>query len=231
VIGAVIPTLSEAQWLPPLLQDLRELAEMVPLDLVVADAGSSDDTRARAVTAGVRVVSAPRGRALQLNAGAEAVQGEWLLFLHADCRLTRSCRAALAAALEREQGLQAAVFRFAIDLPPGWKQVIEWGQAIRQAVFRLPYGDQGLLVRRSLFEAVGGFPQIPVMEDVALIRRLQRESRIRVLPASLLSSGRRHRANGVVRTGLLHTALILLYAAGMSPHRLSSLRNALSPPR
>jgi rSAM/selenodomain-associated transferase 2 len=231
MIGVVIPTLNESETLPALLQDLRDLAEMVPLDVVVADGGSSEETRAQAVAAGNRVVEAPRGRALQLNAGAQAVGGEWLLFLHADCRLTHVCRVALVTALEREQGLQAAVFRFAIDLPPGWKQLIEWGQLIRQAVFRLPYGDQGLLVRRSLFTSVGGFPDIPLMEDVALVRRLRRESEIRILPAALLTSGRRYLANGVIRTGLLHAGLMLLYAAGVSPHRLSSLRDAASSSR
>jgi rSAM/selenodomain-associated transferase 2 len=231
MIGVVIPTLNESETLPALLQDLRDLAEMVPLDVVVADGGSSEETRARAVAAGSRVVQVSRGRALQLNAGAQAVRGEWLLFLHADCRLNRAGRTALVTALQREPGLQAAVFRFAIDLPTGWKQLIEWGQLIRQAVFRLPYGDQGLLVRRSLFTSVGGFPDIPLMEDVAIVRRLRRESEIRILPAALLSSGRRYLANGVFRTGLLHAALILLYAVGVSPHRLSALRNAASSAR
>jgi rSAM/selenodomain-associated transferase 2 len=226
MITVVIPTLNEAATLPALLGDLRELGAALPVEIVVVDGGSSDDTCARAVAGGARVIEASRGRALQLNAGGAAARGDWLLFLHADCRLTANCRTALAAALEREEQLQVAVFRFAIDLPPGWKQFIEWGQAIRQAVFRLPYGDQGLLVRRSLFDAVGRYPDLPLMEDVALIRRLRRLGEIRILPASLLTSGRRHRARGILRTGLLHMVLISLYVAGVPARRLAAFRDA-----
>jgi rSAM/selenodomain-associated transferase 2 len=225
MIGVVIPTLNEAQTLPALLDDLRELRMALPLDVVVVDGGSGDATRAAAAAGGARVLEAPRGRARQLNAGSTAVRGEWLLFLHADCRLTPACRDALKAVIERDHGLQAAVFRFAIDLPPGWKQFIEWGQAVRQAVFRLPYGDQGLLVRRHLFESAGRFAPIPLMEDVALIRRLRRLAEVRTLPAGLLTSGRRYRAGGVLRTSLWHTALTLLYAAGVSPRRLAGWRD------
>lgn len=225
MIGVVIPTLNEAIALPALLEDLRQLGAQLPLDVVVADGGSSDETRTTAAAAGARVVAAPRGRARQLNAGARAVRGEWLLFLHADCRVTPPCRAALAAALGQDHAPEAAVFRFAVDLPPGWKQLIEWGQELRQRAFGLPYGDQGLLLRRSLFERVGGYPEIPLMEDVAMIRHLARLVRIRTLPAPLLTSGRRYRAGGVLRTALRHTMLILLYGAGVSPRRLAGWRD------
>jgi rSAM/selenodomain-associated transferase 2 len=224
MIGVVIPALNEEQALSPLLADLQGLARELPVDIVVADGGSEDQTRARAAAAGARVVGAPRGRAVQLNAGAAAARGEWLLFLHADSRLNPACKAALAAAVV-DPHLQAAVFRFAIDLPRGWKQFIEWGQVARQALFRLPYGDQGLLVRRSRFQAVGGYPAIPVMEDVALVRRLRSLGPVATLPATLVTSGRRYRARGVVRTWLLHTALVSLYAAGVAPRRLAAWRD------
>jgi len=224
VIGVVIPTLNEALYLPGLLADLQEVARALSLDLVVGDGGSTDDTAAAAVSAGARVVLTPPppSRARQLNAGAEAVRGEWLLFLHADSRLPPPAQRALIAALRSEVGLEAAVFRFAIDLPTRWKRFIEVGQALRQRLYRLPYGDQGLLVRRDLFRAVGGYADIPIMEDVDMIRRLERRGvMIRTLPAPLVTSGRRYRARGVLRTWLGNVLLISLYLVGVPPRRLA----------
>lgn len=224
-IGVVIPTLNEVPFLPALLDDLGELAGVFPLDVVVADGGSTDGTQASAAAAGARVLTAPRGRARQLNAGALAVYGDWLL-LHADVRLGAEGRRALVAAVQPSSAVNAAVFRFAIDLPRPWKPFIELGQRVRERLWGLPYGDQGLLVRRALFQKVGGYPELPLLEDVAIIRRLRRETAIRRLPAELLTSGRRYVRDGVVRTWLEHTALIALYHAGVSPARLARLRDA-----
>lgn len=225
-IGVVIPTLNEEPTLPALLEDLRELSRAVPLDIVVADGGSTDGTRAVAAAAGVRVLAAPPGRARQLNAGALAARGEWLLFLHADVRLSVAARRAVVAAVQPANGVGAAVFRFAIELPGPWKLFIELGQGVRERLWGLPYGDQGLLVRRVLFDRIGGYPAVPLMEDVAIIRRLRRETAIRRLPAKLLTSGRRYVRDGVVRTWLKHTSLIALYHVGVSPQRLARMRDA-----
>lgn len=225
-IGVVIPTLNEAQFLPALLEDLRGLGSSLPLDIVVADGGSTDGTPAIAAAAGARVLCAPRGRARQLNAGARTVQGEWLLLLHADVRLTIEAQRALIAAVQAASGARAAVFRFAIELPWFWRRFIELGQALREALWCLPYGDQGLLVRRELFDKVGGFPDIPLMEDVAIVRRLGRETPIRRLAATLPTSGRRYLRDGILRTWLRHTVLIILYSAGVSAYRLARWRNA-----
>jgi len=193
---------------------------VVPLDIVIADGGSTDGTVAAASTAGVRTVVAPRGRAAQMNAGARAVAGRWLLFLHADSRMPPRARRALLTAVVDEPELEAAVFGFAIDLPPGWKRFIELGQALRQTLYGLPYGDQGLLVRRERFETIGGFPDIPLLEDVAALRALGGRARVRTLPGAILTSGRRYRRNGVVRTWLQHAAIMFLYYLGVPPHRL-----------
>lgn len=225
-IGVVIPTLNEAEALPLLLYDLRSLEGIGSIGIVVADGGSTDETVPRALAGGADVVHASRGRARQLNAGARAVQGEWLLFLHADVRLAREARRALVAAVEPASGIGVAVFRFAIELPRFWKRFIEVGQRMREWLWGLPYGDQGLLVRRELFEAVGGYPDVPLMEDVAMIRRLRRHTAIRRLSAALPTSGRRYLRDGVVRTWLRHTALITLYSFGVSPHRLARWRDA-----
>jgi rSAM/selenodomain-associated transferase 2 len=224
MIGVVIPTLNEVEYLPDLLRDLHRV--LVPLDIVVADGGSADGTLAAAGTAGARAVAAPRGRAAQMNAGARAVAGRWLLFLHADSRLPPRARRALLTAMVDEPELEAAVFGFAIDLPLPGKRFIEMGQALRQTLFGLPYGDQGLLVRRDLFDEVGGFPEIPLLEDVAALRALRRRVRVYTLPGAILTSGRRYRRDGVVRTWLRHAAIMLLYSLGVSPGRLSRWRES-----
>jgi rSAM/selenodomain-associated transferase 2 len=223
-LSVVIPTLDEAAALPSLLEDLRELG-VAPDQVVVADAGSRDDTVAVAAAAGTRVIRAPRGRARQLNAGARSSRGEWLLFLHADSRVGADARDAVRQVLAGMLPVQAAVFRFAIDLPPVWRRLIEAGQVIRERWFGLSYGDQGLLVRRECFEAVGGFPELSLMEDVVMIRRLRRRFGVARLPAAVVTSGRRYRQRGVLRTGLAHVLLITLFAAGVSPARLIRWRD------
>jgi hypothetical protein len=221
-MGVVIPTLDEERALPGLLADLGKV--LVPLDVVVVDGGSRDRTAAVATAAGIRVVRRAPGRAGQLNAGAAAVEGAWLLFLHADSRLPPSARRALLAAVTDEPDLSWGVFRFALDLGGFWGWLIALGQRVRQRMLGLPYGDQGLLVSRELFDAVGGFPDLPLMEDVAMVQRLRRRAALRTLPAPLVTSGRRYVARGAARTWLWHSALLALYLLGMSPARLARWR-------
>ena len=224
IVSVVIPVLNESAVLPSLLRDLRALNSHTA-EIVVVDAGSTDDTVALALAAGARVVQAPRGRASQMNAGARTTHGEWLLFLHADSRLDREGIAAVERAIEGPDQVDAAVFRFQIDLPPRSRWLIEKGQAIREALTGLAYGDQGLLVRRHCFVAVGGYPDTPLMEDVVIIRRLRRHCSVSQLHAPLRTSGRRYQEHGVFRTWLVHTLFIALYAVGVSPIRLAHWRD------
>ncbi|MGH7569834.1 MAG: TIGR04283 family arsenosugar biosynthesis glycosyltransferase [Gemmatimonadales bacterium] len=224
-LAVVIPTLNEVQALPLLITDLDALEAVGSLEIVVSDGGSSDGTIGFALSVGARLVRAPRGRARQLNAGARAARGDWLLFLHADSRLDERARRVLRSAIAAPARFEAAVFRFAVDLPPFWRRFIEAGQAVRETLSGLAYGDQGLLIRRDLFESVGGYPDLPVMEDVAMIRALRRRTRVARLPAALVTSGRRYRTGGVLRTWLTHTALISLFAVGVSPARLAQWRD------
>jgi hypothetical protein len=155
-----------------------------------------------------------------MNAGAAVAAEPWLWFLHADVRLS----AAAAAELERliESGTAAtAVWRLAIDAPGLWFRVVELGARLRDRLGGLPYGDQGLLVRRELFQAVGGFPAIPIMEDVAILRALRRHARVVRLGAPLRVSPRRWRREGAYRAWLRNVALITAYLAGVAPERLA----------
>src|SRR5205809_18602 len=206
---------------------------VIPATLVYtffADAllsGSREATLAVAERAAARTLVGPAGRARQLNAGAAAARGEWLLFLHADARVPPAARRALLAAVVDAPVPQVAVFRFAIDLPAPWKRFIELGQALRQRLYHLPYGDQGLLIRRELFHATGGYADIEIMEDVEMIRRMKRRRvEIRALSGALVTSGRRYRERGVLRTWLTNVMLIALYLPGVPPRRLARWRAA-----
>lgn len=215
-VGVVVPTLNEAATLPQLLADLSQLA--FPVDIVVADGGSTDQTVALAHANGARVISAPRGRGPQLNAGAAIARGDWLCFLHADVRVPGPARAELLRAVGAP--IEAAVWRLAIDASGSWPRVMEWGARLRDRLGGLPYGDQGLLVRRGVFVRVGGFPDVPIMEDVAMIRALRSRVRIEHLRAPLLVSPRRWQREGPYRSWLRNSLLITAYHVGVSPSTL-----------
>jgi rSAM/selenodomain-associated transferase 2 len=216
-LGVVIPTLNEADAVPGILSDLAMLT--LPATVVIADGGSTDATPAIAERHGACVVSAPRGRGPQLNAGAAVLDTDWLLFLHADVRLPAAARLALEGAVA--EPLDAAVFSLAIDATGFWPRLMELGARVRDRLGGLPYGDQGLLVRRRQFDRAGGYPDIPIMEDVAMVRALRRLGQIHRLPAALRVSPRRWLREGPYRAWARHAALLTAWLAGVSPHRLA----------
>ncbi|TVR64469.1 MAG: DUF2064 domain-containing protein [Gemmatimonadales bacterium] len=220
-LGVVIPTLNEAGSLPGLLGDLERIEP--PPRVVVADGGSDDGTPEIAREAGAEVVRAPRGRAAQMNVGAVALSTPWLLFLHADSRLPQQTRAALQAWLYSPPQHEAAHFAFRLDERGPWWTFIETGQRLREALTGMAYGDQGLLVSRRRWEAVGGFPPLPIMEDVEMVLRLKRSGGLDRIGAPVVTSGRRYRRSGVLRGWLRNTALIGLYRLGVPPRRLAPL--------
>jgi rSAM/selenodomain-associated transferase 2 len=214
----VIPTLDESASIGRLLEDLRGLAPLH--EIVVVDGGSSDGTCEVARGMGARVLTAPRGRGPQLRAGAAAAVAPLLCFLHADVRLDAPALHQLGRIAEgRLAG--AFAFRLAIDRPQLAYRLVEWGANLRSMWFRLPYGDQGLIVRREDYEAAGGFPDIPLMEDVALVRAIARVTRVRLLPAAVRVSARRWERDGVLRRTWSNWRLVAAYFLGVPPHRLA----------
>jgi rSAM/selenodomain-associated transferase 2 len=214
MISAVIPTLNAAATLGPCLTALREADE-----IIVVDGGSTDATAALAERSGPRLVRSARGRGVQLAAGASAATGDWLLFLHADTIVGPGWR----EAAERHMALhpeRAACFRLRLDAGEWQARLIEAGVALRVRLLGLPYGDQGLLMPRRLYEAAGGYRPLPLMEDVDLVRRVGPIERLDV--EATTSAERWRRGGWLLRSGR-NLACLALYRLGMSAERVARL--------
>jgi rSAM/selenodomain-associated transferase 2 len=217
--SVIIPTLNAADTLEPLLAALQ--TSKIVKKVIVADGGSTDETLAVAHTGGARIVEAMRGRGTQLAAGAAAAEGKWLLFLHADCRLDASWEAAVQAFIAAPQACsRAGYFDFALDDTASAARRVERLVAWRCHLLALPYGDQGLLIARSLYDAVGGFAPLPLMEDVDLVRRLGRR-RLARIGCRCISSARRYRRDSYWLRPLRNLCCLSLYFAGVPPRRIA----------
>ena len=216
-LAIVVPMLDEAATLPALLVHLAGWRAR-GCEVVLVDGGSRDDSVAMARAAGLRVVVAERGRARQMNAGAQACGRALLLFLHADTRLPEAADAMVCAAL----AVQAwGRFDVRIDGRPLMLRVVAALMNLRSRLSGIATGDQAIFVRRDVFEAVGGFPDQPLMEDIELSCRLLRVSRPACLRARVRTSGRRWEQRGVWRTIALMWRLRWAYWRGVPAERLA----------
>jgi rSAM/selenodomain-associated transferase 2 len=216
MLSVVIPALDAAASIGPCLVAVREADE-----IVVVDGGSSDGTPAISERNGARLVRSTPGRGIQLAAGAAAATGDWLLFLHADTVLAPGWRAAADRHIERQRG-KAACFRFRLDAREWQARLVEAGVALRVRLLGLPYGDQGLLISRRLYDEIGGYRPLPLMEDVDLVRRIG-GPRLERLGVTALTSPDRWRQGGWLRRSLRNLLCLALYRSGMSAERVARL--------
>ena len=216
MLSVIVPTLNAEAHLADCLERMREADETV-----VVDGGSSDRTVALAEAAGARVVVSPKGRGVQLRAGAEAARGDWLLFLHADTLPGRGWREAVAAHAAARPD-KAGCFRFRLGDKAWQARLVEQAVAARVALLGLPYGDQGLLVPRGLYVEVGGYRPMPLMEDVDLVRRIGRR-RLTLLGETATTSPERWRRDGWLRRSGRNLACLGLYRLGVPPEQLARL--------
>jgi rSAM/selenodomain-associated transferase 2 len=220
MISIVIPSLNAAKTLPTTLAALAPAA-MAGLvrELIIIDGGSQDQTAMLADEAGARFEQAEPGRGGQLRYGCDLAKGPWLLILHADTRLSVDWEAEAVRHI-RQNPDQAGYFRFQLDDPQLIARVWETGVAARCAILGLPYGDQGLLIRKAVYEAVGGYKSLGLMEDVDLVRRLGR-ARLVALKARALTNADRFKAKGYWHRSLRNWGLLLRFWFGADPDRLA----------
>ncbi len=215
--SVVIPALDDAAALRENLPRLAALAGAK--ELIVADGGGNDEAREACERAGARVVAARAGRGPQMNAGAATARGDHLLFLHADAWLDDGALLEVERRLA-DPAIGAGVFRQRIEGARLAYRFIERAASLRAGLLRCPYGDSGLFLRRSGFERAGGFPELPLCEDLGMARRLRPLGRLVVAQARVHVSARRWERHGVVRTTLLNWGIAGAFLLGVAPERL-----------
>ncbi len=216
-ISVIVPTLNEAEHLEAALASIRPGRNV---EAIVVDGGSRDGTPGVARRAGAKLLRGPRHRARQCNLGAEAARGALLVFLHADTLLPPGYDEHVRRVLGRE-GTALGAFELAIAGEDPWLRVVERGVRWRSRRWRTPYGDQALFVRAEVFRALGGFPELPLMDDYELVRRARRTGRVVTAPARVLTSGRRWKRLGVPRATLINYGIVLAHHLGVPAERLA----------
>ena len=216
-LSVIIPTLNEASRIA---EAIERAAALAPYEIIVADGGSSDSTVQIARQQGQQVVVSEPGRGVQQNAGARQARGDLLLFLHADTWLESQATAQLQQ-MARDPRVHMGAFRQKITSSRPIYRWIERGNAIRARYWGLPYGDQGIFVRRDTFFQWGGFPEVPIMEDLIFMRKVRRRSRIMLLPGPLHVSPRRWEQIGPLTQTLRNWGLLIAERVGVAPFVLA----------
>ncbi len=220
ILSIIIPVLNEAAIIRSILSRLQD---RVGIEIIVVDGGSEDNTFELAQGEGVRVILSPqKGRANQMNAGAAIATGDIFLFLHADTQLPPDYLNLVKDTLALPNAI-AGAFELAID---GDNKSLRWVEAmvkLRSRWFSLPYGDQAIFLTRTVFEEMGGYADLPIMEDFELIQRLKKRGKIAIAPAAVLTSSRRWQKLGVFKTTLINQLIILGYYLGIPPRQLRRL--------
>lgn len=217
-ISIVVPVLNEANTLGPLLDSLREVPDA---EVIVVDGGSDDGSPAIARSRGAEVMAATRGRGSQMNAGAARATGNLLLFLHADARLPRNFDVWVRRTLAFDD-VALGAFSLRIDAPGRGYRFLSRAANLRSVWLNTPYGDQGLFLRREVFEAAGGFPELPLLEDYALVRAVRQAGAVVTLPLETAVSARRWKREGAVRVTIKNIAAFIAFPLGVSAERIAA---------
>ncbi len=217
-VSIVIPTLNAQDTLLRILPQLVDglMAGLIG-EVIFADGGSTDQTHAIAEEAGAVIVSARKGRGTQMRAGGNAAKGTWIFFVHADTQLPTDWVSQFEAHITASPD-RAAVFRLSFDARGPMARITAGWANLRTRIFDLPYGDQGLLIHGPLYRKIGGYDDIPLMEDVAIAKQLK--GRITVLPSAVRTDAKKYERDGWVRRGWRNLTTLVLYKLGKTPEAL-----------
>ncbi|MEH2286069.1 TIGR04283 family arsenosugar biosynthesis glycosyltransferase [Nostoc sp.] len=215
-ISIIIPVINEAGNIKEAIATTQPSTN---IEVIVVDGGSKDNTVKIAHSLGVKVISSSPGRAVQMNAGAVAASGEILLFLHADTRLPIGFDEMICMVVQ-QPGTVAGAFNLRIDASLLSLRWVELGVNLRSHFCQMPYGDQAIFLTKVLFQQIGGFPELPIMEDFEFMRRLKAKGRITIISTPVVTSARRWLQKGVFKTTLLNQIIIIAYLLGVSPAQI-----------
>lgn len=218
-LSVIIPTLNEAATIAAVIESI-EASETT--EILVVDGGSTDNTCALALQAGATVLHTPPSRAVQMNAGAHHATGSILLFLHGDTLLPKNSNHLIGHTLQLPS-VSCGAFSLNIDSARWSLHCIAAGANLRSKLFQLPYGDQGLFTTAATFLAVGGFPELPIMEDYYFVRSLGKRGKIMTLPQAVSTSSRRWDNMGIFKTTLVNQLIIIGHFFGVPLARLARL--------
>ena len=221
-ISVIIPTLNAAREIGPALGSISSLDGLALIrEVIFADGGSEDEIEKIAEACGAEIVTAVPGRGGQLRCGLDAAAGSWILILHADTRLGAGWENSLQVFMQNHED-RAGYFRFALDDEGVMPWLLARLVALRCRLFALPYGDQGLFISRALYDEIGGYRDIPLMEDVDLVRRLGRK-RLQLIDVAATTSAVRYRRSGYIRRSLRNLVCLTLYFLGIAPDRIKRM--------
>ena len=216
-ISIIIPTLNEAESIAATMKSAQACTEV---EIIVADGRSSDGTGEVAKGLGARLLTITGGRAKQVNAGAMAANSDVLLFLHGDTRLPGGFDKHVLNLLTMP-GTVAGAFALGIDGPEVGLRIIEKLANFRSRFFQMPYGDQAIFLRANFFRSIGGFPEIPIMEDFVFMQRVKKEGRVVIAPIAVTTASRRWKKLGILKTTMINQAVLLAYFLGSDHERLA----------
>lgn len=215
LISIIIPTLNEEGNIKAVINSIQSHN----IEIIIVDGGSEDQTLLIAKSLDVKVVVSSPGRANQMNTGAMVASGEILIFLHADTRLPTGFDEMVRRTLAKP-GIVAGAFALQIDAPDWGLRLVEFGVKWRSHFWQMPYGDQAIFLTKDVFKKVGNFPQIPIMEDFEVMRKLKSLGKIYLLPTPVITSPRRWLKKGILQTTILNQIIVIAYLLGVSQNRI-----------
>ncbi len=224
MISIIMPTLNAADLLAQSAHSLKAASSGgLVKELIIADGGSEDATLEIAKDLNARIVKGKKGRGTQLAAGAKTARSPWLLFLHADTRLEKGWGQAVEAFIQLHDNNTAGYFRFRFDEESLSARSIAFGVALRCRFRKMPYGDQGLLISREFYDKIGGYKNIPIMEDVDLVERIKQTGRLHPIKAAAITSAKRYRKEGYWRRVRRNAKCMAAWRRGASPEEILEL--------